>query len=105
MMAQTKSKSRSSHRRIISALHFPNLEPSPHYRESTGAPRSPKRTPYFLSTFLALTHFMRLSLMKAAYAGVGGAPCRKSGYVGRKRWAQPNDRFRCIDSQIHISLP
>jgi hypothetical protein len=22
---------------------------------------------------------------------VGGAPCRKSGYVGR--WAQPNDRF------------
>jgi hypothetical protein len=31
--------------------------------------------------------------MKAAHAAVGGAPCRKSGYVGRKRWAQPNDRF------------
>jgi hypothetical protein len=29
-----------------------------------------------------LAHFMRLSLMKAAHAGVGGAPCRKSGYVG-----------------------
>ena len=28
---------------------------------------------------------MRLSLMKAAQACVGGAPCRKSGYVGRKR--------------------
>jgi hypothetical protein len=30
-----------------------------------GAPRSPKRTPDFLSSFLALAHFMRLSLMKA----------------------------------------
>ena len=28
---------------------------------------------------------MRLSLMKAVHAGVGGAPCRKSGYMGRKR--------------------
>jgi hypothetical protein len=27
---------------------------------------------------------MRLSLMKAALAGVGGAPCRKSGYLGRR---------------------
>jgi hypothetical protein len=36
---------------------------------------------------------MRLSLMKAAHVGVGGAPCRKSGYVGRKRWAKPNNRF------------
>jgi len=44
-------------------------------------------------SLLALANFMRLSLMKAAHAGVGGAPCRKSGYVGRKRWAQPNDRF------------
>jgi hypothetical protein len=59
----------------------------------TGAPGSPKRTPDFLSSFLALAHFMRFSLMKAAYAGVGGAPCRKSGYVGRKRWAQPNERL------------
>jgi hypothetical protein len=51
----------------------------------TGAPCSPKRTPDFLWTLLALANFMRLSLMKAAYAGVGGAPCRKSGYMGRKR--------------------
>jgi hypothetical protein len=78
------------------------LEPSSHHRESTGAPRSPKRPPDFLSSLPALAHFMRLSLMKAAHAGVGGAPCRKSGYVGRKRWAQPNDRIRCIDQQIHI---
>jgi hypothetical protein len=69
-------------------------------RESTGAPRSPRRTPDFLSSLLALANFMRLSLMKAAHADIGGAPCRKSGYVGRKRWAQPNDRFRCIDSQL-----
>jgi hypothetical protein len=32
---------------------------------------------------LALAKFMRLSLMKAAHAGAGGALCRKSGYVGR----------------------
>jgi hypothetical protein len=50
----------------------------------TGAPRSPQRTPDFLPSFLALAHFMRLSFMKAAHAGAGGAPCRKSGYVGRK---------------------
>jgi hypothetical protein len=41
-------------------------------------------TPDFLSSFLALAHFMRLSSMKAAHADAGGAPCRKSGYVGRK---------------------
>jgi hypothetical protein len=51
----------------------------------TGAPCSPKRTPDFLSSLLALANFMRLSLMKAAHAAVGGAPCRKSGYMGRKR--------------------
>src|SRR6266849_5807543 len=28
---------------------------------------------------------MRLSSMKAAHAGIGGAPCRKSGYMGRRR--------------------
>jgi len=59
----------------------------------TGAPRSPRRTPDFLSGFLALANFMRLSLMKAAHVGVGGAPCRKSGYVGRKGQAKPFDRF------------
>ena len=51
----------------------------------TGAPCSPQRTPDFLSSLLALANFMRLSLMKAAHAGIGGAPCRKSGYMGRKR--------------------
>ena len=39
---------------------------------------------------------MRLSLMKAAHAGVGGAPCRKSGYVGRKRWAKPTTAFTIV---------
>ena len=33
------------------------------------------------------------SLMKAAHAGVGGAPRRKSGYVGRKRRAKPINCF------------
>jgi hypothetical protein len=51
----------------------------------TGAPCSPKRTPDFLSSFPASANFMRLSLMKAAHAGVGGAPRRKSAYMGRKR--------------------
>jgi hypothetical protein len=41
--------------------------------------------PDFLSNPLALTNFMRLSLVKAALASVGGAPCRKSGNMGRKR--------------------
>jgi hypothetical protein len=35
-----------------------------------------------------LTNFMRLSLMKAAHASVGGASCRKSGTMGRKRILQ-----------------
>ena len=35
--------------------------------------------PDFLSSLLALVYFMRLSLMKAAQAALGGAPCRKSG--------------------------
>jgi hypothetical protein len=38
--------------------------------------------PDFLSSSLALTNFMRLSLMKAAHAFVGGAPCRKFGTMG-----------------------
>jgi hypothetical protein len=42
---------------------------------------------------LALANFMRLSLMKAAHAAVGGAPCRNSGYMGRKRRAQPLPRY------------
>ena len=70
----------------------------------TGAPRSPERTPDFLWRLMALANFMRLSLMKAAHADVGGAPCRKSGYVGRKRWAQPNDRFYSTDMGIRNTL-
>jgi hypothetical protein len=69
----------------------------------TGAPRSPERTPDFLSSVLALAHFMRLSLMKAAHAGVGGAPCRKSGYVGRKRRGEaPPNAFipNCSRSRV-----
>jgi hypothetical protein len=54
---------------------------------------SPQRTPDFLSTLLALANFMRLSLMKAAHAAVGGARCRKSGYMGRKRRAKPRHCF------------
>ena len=53
---------------------------------------APSVHPDFLSSFLALTNFMRLSLMKAAHASVGGAPCRKSGAVGRKRRAKPHNR-------------
>jgi hypothetical protein len=44
--------------------------------------------PDFLSSSLALTNFMRLSLMKAAHASGGGAPYRKSGTMGRKRILQ-----------------
>jgi hypothetical protein len=34
---------------------------------------------------------MRLSLMKAAHASVGGAPCRKSGYVAEKDGRSPSN--------------
>src|SRR5882757_7717320 len=53
--------------------------------QEIGRVPSPQHTPDFLWILLALANFMRLSLTKAAHAGVGGAPCRKSGYVGRKR--------------------
>jgi hypothetical protein len=42
--------------------------------------------PDFLLSVVALANFMRLSLMKAAHAALGGAPYRKSGNLGRKRW-------------------
>jgi hypothetical protein len=77
------------------------LSTNPHRR--TGAPRSPERTPDFLSNLLALANLMRLSLLKAAHVYVGGAPCRKSGYVGRKRGAQPHKRYlvlRCFSSKL-----
>jgi hypothetical protein len=44
--------------------------------------------------------FMRL----AAHAGVGGAPCRKSGYVGLKRWAKLLQSFYSIGSAAIQSL-
>src|ERR1700722_12343752 len=53
-------------------------------RESTGAPRSPKRTPDFLSSLLALANFTRLSLMKAAHAGLGGRPVQEIRIRGPK---------------------
>jgi hypothetical protein len=53
----------------------------------------PHVPPDFLSSFLALVNFMRLSLLKAAYAVVGwshvtGNPVA-SAYVGRIRRAKP----------------
>ena len=48
--------------------------------------------PDVLSNSLALTNFMRHSLMKAAHASVGGAPCGKSGTMGRKRRGCPRER-------------
>jgi hypothetical protein len=51
-----------------------------------GCPRfAPAYPPDFLLCLVALANFMRLSLMKAAHAALGGAPCRKSGNLGRKR--------------------
>src|SRR5580704_10990592 len=32
----------------------------------------------------------------AASEAIDGCPTFAPAYVGRKRWAQPNDRFRCI---------
>ena len=40
-------------------------------------------SPDFLWNWLALMHFMRLSLMKAAYAAVSSAAYRKSGVIAR----------------------
>ena len=49
-----------------------------------GAPRSPKRTPDFLWSLLALADFMRLSLVKAAQAGAGGCPVQEIRIRGTK---------------------
>jgi hypothetical protein len=66
------------------------------------APRSPQRTPDFLSSLLALSNFMRLSLMKAAHADVGGDPCRKSGYVGRNEGRSPTIAFPALTSKSYV---
>ena len=47
----------------------------------------------FLSSSPALTNFMRLSLMKAAHASVGGVPCKCGG-----PWAKM-DSFKCFHSK------
>jgi hypothetical protein len=33
----------------------------------------------------------------AASEGIDGCPRFALAYLGRKRWAKPNDRFHCID--------
>ena len=33
----------------------------------------------------------------ASQQGIDGCPTFAQGYVGRKRWAKPNDRSRCVD--------
>jgi len=42
---------------------------------------------------LALANFMRLSLMKAAHPGVGGAPWQEIRTRGPKKMAKLNDCF------------
>jgi hypothetical protein len=70
-----------------------NLDRSPHVRRS--------EHPDFLSSSLTLANFMRLSLMKAAHAPVGGAPSRKSGTMGRKRrGAAPSQRFCYVAKKL-----
>ncbi len=109
--ARTSGLSRTLSKRLHLPLHPARLDPAPscgltedgQYLRSvcrskavgnrTGAPRWQQRTPDFLLSLLALMTFTRLSLMKAAHVDVGGVSCRKSGYVGRKRWAQPFNRF------------
>jgi hypothetical protein len=54
---------------------------------------------------LALMYFMRLSLMKAAQASVGGASCRKSGTMGRKRRGEaPPKPLTQAQATIHKNL-
>jgi hypothetical protein len=36
---------------------------------------------------------------------IDGCPTFAKAYVGRKRWAKPNNSFRSIDWQIHTSRP
>ncbi len=54
----------------------------------------PSVHPDFLSSFLALTNFMRLSLMKAAHASVGGRPLQEIRDHGPKKTGRsPSQRF------------
>jgi hypothetical protein len=61
--------------------------------------------PNFLLKPMGSKNLMRLSLKKGAHGDLSRAACRKFGvfaqpaparrgaYMGRKRWAQPHDRF------------
>jgi hypothetical protein len=73
-MEKTRGLEIYSNATVIGLGRVPDVRPSVH--------------PDFLSSFLALMDFMRLSLMKAAHASVGGVSCRKSGTMGRKRGFQ-----------------
>jgi hypothetical protein len=53
-----------------------------------GAPGSPKRTPDFLWNLPALANFMRLSLMKAAHAGVGWIYVQEIRIPGPKKMGE-----------------
>jgi hypothetical protein len=68
--------------------------------EGTGrvSPGSPKRTPDFLWSLLALASFMRLSLMKAAHADVGHAPWQEIRTPGLKTMGGAH-RFPRIDKR------
>jgi hypothetical protein len=62
----------------------------------------PSVPPDFLLCLLALAYFMRLSLMKAAHAALGGAPCRKSGPIAVCPQTR-NDRRGCApSSSAHV---
>jgi hypothetical protein len=65
---------------LKSLRETPKMKNSKFQARRASPPNSkPSPDPDFLWTLLALAHFMRLSLTKAAHADVGGAPCRKSG--------------------------
>jgi hypothetical protein len=71
-----------------------------------GAPRSPKRTPDFLSNFLALANLMRLSLMKAAHTGVGGAPKGGSQAATARRQAVSfHNHLAWYQAQAMLAIP
>jgi hypothetical protein len=55
--------------------------------------------PDFLSSWLASANLMRLSLMKAAHAGVGGAPWQEIRVRGLKTTGR--SPFQCFYSITH----
>ena len=65
-----------AYRVCVRTRNKPQIETRP---VGPGAKRQPSPDPDFLWSLLALAHFMRLSLTKAAHAVVSSAACRKSG--------------------------